>query len=376
MKYNCSLCGKIGLKNFKTHLKRTHQTTEEHYLTLFPEEVETYEKFLEHKKYIDKTKSPNSIEFYLYAGMTEEEAKEALEAHRKKLPFRKRENISTTVEYWVKKGYTEYEAKKIISSKQKERGDVVLKKYGNTETRTFNKDFVEHRKQLEIDKISIENSCSIQEAEELYRHKRITISPRRVEYWLNKGYTEEESKKLVSEWQKLMSPRTLEYWVNKGYSIEEAKLKQANYQDFSSITAIINLYDCSEQEAIEYQITKNAKVRATNELNSYWIPLDKKSECELYYRDVWRLTEKNYKKYYDVINPNNVKRGHFKNETNPWHLDHKYSIKQGFLDKIDYSLIASVANLQIILGKENIKKKDKCSISLEELKKEAAKYEY
>lgn len=376
MKYNCSLCGKQGLKNFKTHLKRTHKITEEDYLSQYPEEARQYELFLEHKKYLDRTKSPNSIEFYLHAGMSEDEAKEALEIHRKKLPFRKRENINTTVEYWIKKGYTEDQAKKIISNKQKERGEAALKKYGNVETRTYNKEFIEHRKQLEIDNLSIEFCCSKEEAEKLFKSRRINVSPRRVEYWVSKGHTKEESIKLVSEWQKIMSPRTLEYWVNKGYNKEEAEIKRSEYQDFSSINAIIKLYNCSEKEAIEYQITKSAKVRSTNELNNNWIPLNKKSECELYYRDVWNLTEKNYKRYYTIINPNNLKRSHFKNETNPWHLDHKFSVKQGFLENVDYKIIASPANLEIISGKENSIKKDKCSISLEELKKEAEKYEY
>ena len=223
MKFNCSICNKQGFKNFKSHLKNSHAMNEIMYLKDFPKETELYDKFLAHKKELDKAKSPNSLAFYLKKEMNNEEA--------------------TTL--------------------------------------------------------------------------------------------------------------------------------RTEYQDFVSIKAIMSLYECSEKDAVEHQIIRNAKIRKTNELNNKWIPLERKSEVELYYRNTWILTEKNYKKYYDIINPNKYDRGNF-----TYHIDHKYSLQQGFLNSVDYKLIASPANLAMLYFRENSKKGANCSITLEQLEKEASKYEY
>jgi transposase len=51
-----------------------------------------------------------------------------------------------------------------------------------------------------------------------------------------------------------------------------------------------------------------------------------------------------------------------------YHLDHKYSIVEGFKNGIEPHIIGSIKNLEFIPWQENIKKRTKCSITLEELK--------
>lgn len=68
---------------------------------------------------------------------------------------------------------------------------------------------------------------------------------------------------------------------------------------------------------------------------------------------------RNNKKY---INPNNLKRG-----IKSYHLDHKYSIKQGFLNNLPIEIITHPCNLHLIEHKENLKKQDNCWITKEEL---------
>jgi predicted transcriptional regulator len=53
-----------------------------------------------------------------------------------------------------------------------------------------------------------------------------------------------------------------------------------------------------------------------------------------------------------------------------YHLDHKYSIIEGFKNNIKPELIGNIKNLEFIPWKENLKKRAKCSITLEELIKE------
>ena len=53
-----------------------------------------------------------------------------------------------------------------------------------------------------------------------------------------------------------------------------------------------------------------------------------------------------------------------------YHLDHKYSIIEGFKNNIKPELIGNIKNLEFIPWKENLKKRAKCSITLEELIKQ------
>lgn len=86
-------------------------------------------------------------------------------------------------------------------------------------------------------------------------------------------------------------------------------------------------------------------------------------ECkEDYFIFVRALTEKNYDLFKSQINPKNLKRSWKAN-----HLDHIYSVSQGFKDGINPFWIAHPCNLQMLKAKENKKKNAKCGHTLEEL---------
>ena len=50
-----------------------------------------------------------------------------------------------------------------------------------------------------------------------------------------------------------------------------------------------------------------------------------------------------------------------------FHLDHKYSVAAGYLNKIPPEIISSKHNLEYITAEENLAKKEKCSISINTL---------
>jgi len=52
---------------------------------------------------------------------------------------------------------------------------------------------------------------------------------------------------------------------------------------------------------------------------------------------------------------------------NNYHLDHKYSIYQGFIDNIPAKIIGSICNLEMLLSGKNLSKNKKCSISKDSL---------
>lgn len=86
-----------------------------------------------------------------------------------------------------------------------------------------------------------------------------------------------------------------------------------------------------------------------------------KTEYENYRRHVWRISNQQYKLYKDKINPNNIPRSLF------YHLDHKYSIQQGWQNKIAAEIIGGYKNLQIIEGKKNREKSNRCDISVNDI---------
>ncbi len=72
-----------------------------------------------------------------------------------------------------------------------------------------------------------------------------------------------------------------------------------------------------------------------------------KDEFNLYRDTVRKLSNENFQKFYYDINPNNLPRGE------NYHLDHKFSILDGFLSKVPPEEIANPSNLQIITSSEN-----------------------
>ena len=83
-------------------------------------------------------------------------------------------------------------------------------------------------------------------------------------------------------------------------------------------------------------------------------------DMDKYYQAVWSITDVNYYKNRTVIDPDS-KRGP------DWHLDHIYSVKAGFINKVDPFIIGSCANLRIISKSENLQKNARCDITLEQL---------
>ena len=84
-------------------------------------------------------------------------------------------------------------------------------------------------------------------------------------------------------------------------------------------------------------------------------------EYENYRRHVWRTSNQQYKLHKYIINPTGLSR------SLAYHLDHKYSIQQGWQNKIPAEVIGGYKNLQILEGKKNRQKGNKCNITLESL---------
>jgi hypothetical protein len=107
--------------------------------------------------------------------------------------------------------------------------------------------------------------------------------------------------------------------------------------------------------------SKGKRCRLCYETNKFNNAVKYKNGWDRYEFLTWYYTEKSYKTHYNEINPNNLKRG------KEYHLDHKYSINEGFINNISPKIIGGKNNLEIITSYENLKKNKNCSISLNEL---------
>lgn len=93
-----------------------------------------------------------------------------------------------------------------------------------------------------------------------------------------------------------------------------------------------------------------------------YVPQSQKTDWELYKLDVRRVTKLQPIK----MLPNYNLRGHVMIR-GAYHLDHIFSIKEGFLKGIPPEIIGNIINLRFISWRENLSKYDKCEISSEKL---------
>lgn len=83
---------------------------------------------------------------------------------------------------------------------------------------------------------------------------------------------------------------------------------------------------------------------------------------EEYVKTVRLLSRREYNRYKDIINPNKLNIS-----KKDYHIDHKFSIYEGFKHNVDPKIISCYGNLEVIEAKENLKKQTKCSIDIIEL---------
>lgn len=100
------------------------------------------------------------------------------------------------------------------------------------------------------------------------------------------------------------------------------------------------------------------KIRGGKELEEVY------DEWELYKKIVYKLTEKSYRRSKNTINPNNFPRGRGRGK---YHIDHRFSVLEGFKNNILPFILSHPFNLQMLEEKENISKDYNCSISKKQL---------
>lgn len=114
------------------------------------------------------------------------------------------------------------------------------------------------------------------------------------------------------------------------------------------------------------EIMKNQvfKTKETNIKNGRWISDDQLSNFELYYR---RVLQNTYNSIINKYNADELKIRKPAGVSGGMHIDHKFSVVEGFKNNIIPSVIGSQSNIELIPWEDNLHKSSSCSITKEEL---------
>lgn len=204
--------------------------------------------------------------------------------------------------------------------------------------------------------------------------------PLQPEYWQKQGYSPDESNTIVSdeqsrrskkgyaardkEYRQAKSPRSIQYWLLRGCSQSEAQeqLNRIAARHSNSLTGrpcwipedrrntSLAFYEAMGLSKIEAKIALRKRQTTHISTPEYQRAFTK------YYAECWWHTRQNLH-----LVPNIELR------SSEYHLDHIFSIFDGFTQNVDSSIIGSHINLRIILAKENLRKQRNSGISLKEL---------
>jgi hypothetical protein len=176
------------------------------------------------KNYSFKTKKWGELEYWIERGWSYDNA--LVELGRRNHEIKQRNRLCE--EYWVNKGYSKEESKLEISKQQKKSSKCVKTRHGKSKKMLREKGYSE---------------------EEI---KRICLTPANTEFWVNKGYSENESKDIINKnqinaakqvnFEKRIIPSNIEYWINKGYSKEESRQNVSEHQSTFSLDKCILKY--------------------------------------------------------------------------------------------------------------------------------------
>lgn len=108
---------------------------------------------------------------------------------------------------------------------------------------------------------------------------------------------------------------------------------------------------------ITHKKQKKTRIENGTQLN------DNLSKYYKYYKKLLiNRTNTIYRNNKHIINSHELLRGH-----KTYHLDHKYSIKQGFINNLPIEIMSHPCNLQMVYYKDNLIKQDNCSITINQL---------
>jgi len=164
-------------------------------------------------------------------------------------------------------------------------------------------------------------------------------------------YREKASETMKLNQGKLKAGMISKYGEDNASKIETIRIKKRDL--FISKYGVENPFQIN----IEDRIKKSVE---TKKNNGTYIPDDKKTLFEKYKKEVWKYTNEsiiNFDAYWLLS----------KRALNENHIDHIYSIKEGFANNVSPKLIGSIVNLQSLSSYQNRSKGSDSWITLDDL---------
>lgn len=190
------------------------------------------------------------------------------------------------------------------------------------------------------------SQSEIREAKEKASKNRKNYTSR-LEYWLERTNGDhEEAQRLLSERQRTFSLSKLEEQHGK---VEAEKIWRERQNKWRK--SLLENY--TEEEL------RKLKIEGMRATGNYIMYDDPELESWLAYK---RVVDSYTRKTLELFPEIKVNIGRTEN-----HIDHKFSVREGFKVGVDPKIIGSLENLECIHSSLNCSKKEKCSISLEEL---------
>lgn len=122
---------------------------------------------------------------------------------------------------------------------------------------------------------------------------------------------------------------------------------------------------CMKQYGVDNPSKSNqviSKIKKSRIAAGDWLPDAERSDLELYRIAVKKITAKSYHDYYYKINPNNLPRERYK-----YHLDHIFSVEEGFKNGVPAEIIGHWTNLRMLWHLDNSAKNTKCHKTIDQL---------
>jgi len=274
---------------------------------------------------------------------------------------------------WLNKGYSEEEAKYQIAIRRP-----------NNVLYYINKGFSEADAK---EQVKLRQAKGGAKRSKMTVKEKRALTPRCVEFYLAKGFTQSQAEEQVALFQSTFSKEKCIERHGEIVGLEIFNARQEKWQaslnakSQSEIDDIncrknrwVNLTD-DESNLLKKQVGK--KVRETVSLrtkeesrvvgqnirngmviNGRAIPENLADAFNLYKCRVWNETNRN-----DLT----ILENYSKRSRTGYHLDHKYSIWQGFTNNVSPEIIGHIKNLEMLPYQENLSKFNKCSITLQQL---------
>lgn len=173
-----------------------------------------------------------------------------------------------------------------------------------------------------------------------------------------------------TKWQQQVASSNLEkYGVTHVAQLSNERDKRSNRMKQIRPSMDMKKAACNRRATIErlygkgYNAGWTDKAIQTRVNNGNMVPVELRDEYRDYYDTVVRITNKQ-----DLSTLTNIeKRGVIGKDDDAHHIDHMFSIYDGFMNDVPADIIGNICNLHCIPGSANIKKRNNSWITLKEL---------